>query len=428
MDLLTRRRFLGGLAGLAGAGATAGLTGCGSREAISTDPRELVLWYWARSVSPAVLDQAAREIPGTGKRLRADVIGGVFDTKLRTSLAGGSYIPDISAINSNCALYFPNEDEFIDLNELGAADLEDDFYPWKWKLGTAPSGRFLFWPMDTGPTGFYYRTDVFDKAGVDSDPEAVSAAVSTWEEWIELGRRVRETTDTALAQNATTVFNQFINASPERYFDPSDKPLFSNDGSAVRQAWDVAVQAVRSRVTGNLQTSTDQNSAFVTGRTAGHIEAVWWAEILADTAPETAGRWRVARQPVKPGNSGGSFLAVPRTCKDPEAAFAFITWLTSPDTQAATFNEIQLFPSTPASFESGSIKSEGEFFGDQDPLDFFRTAAEAVPVTYASPYESQTTAFALELANVESGGKEPERAWDDAVTQTNRVLSKRGII
>ena len=41
--------------------------------------------------------QAAEQIPGTDKRLRADVIGGTFDTKLRTSLAGGAYIPDITA-------------------------------------------------------------------------------------------------------------------------------------------------------------------------------------------------------------------------------------------------------------------------------------------------------------------------------------------
>jgi len=396
---------------------------------ISADPAELVLWYWNRSVSPELLEQAATEIPGSpGKRLRGDLIGGTFDTKLRTSLAGGAYIPDVTGINSNCALYFPNEDQFLDLNELGAQEAESQYYPWKWSLGTSPSGRFMFWPMDTGPTGFYYRADLFEKDGLPTAPDDVTAATRTWDEWIEMGAKLSSNDGPAIINTAAMLYNQFINASAERYFDTNDKPLFSNDGSVVRQAWDTAVKAIDAGVTGNRQTSTDQNSAWSSGLTAGHIEAVWWAEILTDTAADTAGQWRLATQPVQPGNSGGSFLALPSTCKDPEAAFNFIRWLTSPANQAVSFNTVQLFPSSPQSFDSGQMKSEGDFFGDQDPLQFFRSAAEQVPTTYISTYESQTTAFATELANVESGGKPSEQAWSDAVNEVNRVLKKRGVI
>ena len=121
----------------------------------------------------------------------------------------------------------------------------------------------------------------------------------------------------------------------------------------------------------------------MSGKVAGHIEAVWWAEILADTAPDTTGKWRLADQPGTPGNSGGSFLAVQSTCKDPEAAFAFLSWLTTPANQAASFNDVQLFPSTPASFTGGQMTSDSGFFGPQDPLAFFARAAEAVPTTLA---------------------------------------------
>ena len=51
-----------------------------------------------------------------------------------------------------------------------------------------------------------------------------------------------------------------------------------------------------------------------------------------------------------------------------------------------------------------------------------------MPITYISTYESQIGAFALELANVETAGKDPEQAWQDAVDQTDRVLKKREII
>ena len=119
---------------------------------------------------------------------------------------------------------------------------------------------------------------------------------------------------------------------------------------------------------------------------------------------------------------------MPATCKDPEAAFAFLSWLTTPANQATSFNDVQLFPSTPASFTGGQMTSGTGFFGSQDPLDFFAKAAASVPTTFVSTYESQTAAFATELANVEAGGKDPERAWDDAVTQTDKILAKRGVL
>ncbi len=72
----SRRAVLrAGLAGAAGIPLTAALAGCGSGTSISSDPAELVLWYWNRSIAPSLLQKAAEQIPGTSKRLRADVIG-----------------------------------------------------------------------------------------------------------------------------------------------------------------------------------------------------------------------------------------------------------------------------------------------------------------------------------------------------------------
>ncbi|WP_245528934.1 extracellular solute-binding protein [Beutenbergia cavernae] len=428
MGTLDRRQFLGGLGVMTGAALTASLTGCGSSTSISSDPDELVLWYWNRSVSPTLLGQAAEGIPGSTKRLRADVIGGGYDNKFRTSLAGGAYIPDVAAINSNCSLYFPSEDKFFDLNELGAADHSAGYFDWKWDLGTSPTGRQLFFPLDTGPTGFYYRADVFDEAGLPSDPDDVSAAVADWDAWIELGTELRATADVALMNTAGMVFGQFLNASPERYFDRDNRPLYSEDGSAVREAWEVAIRASEAGITAKLPVPTEQNSAWSSGRTVGHIEAVWWAQILGDTAPDTAGSWRIAHQPGPPGNSGGSFFCIPSTCKDPEAAFAFVTWLNTPENQAATFNEVQLFPSSPEAFTAGEMVSDTGFFGEQDPLEFFAAVAPDVPPTFVSTYEPQAAAFATELTNVEASGKDPEQAWADAVTEADRNLAKRGVI
>ena len=413
--------------------ATAGalpllLSGCGSDPSISDDPAELVMWYWNRAASPSLIEQAAAEIPGTDIRMRADVIGTNFDTKLRTSLAGNAYIPDITYINSNNAIYFTNENLFLDLSELGADAVKDDYFEWKWNLGMTPTGRFCFFPLDIGPTGFFYRQDIFEEAGLPSAPDDVSAAISTWEDWIEVGIELKGEAESFMVNSADIIYTAVLDSSPERYFDEEDAPLYTAPDSTVREAWEHAVAAVQAGITARIPADrgTDQNAAWSSGRTAGHVGAAWWTQILEETAPETAGAWRLAAQPVRAGNNGGSFIALPHTCKDPEAAMKFATWITSPQNQTVAYEDVQLFPSTPASFDE--LGYDGDFYGEQDPLDFFSSAAETVPTSFISTWETHISgAFTRELANVETGGKDPDAAWRDALAQAEKVLAKRGV-
>ena len=61
----------------------------------------------------------------TGIPLTAQKIGGDFKSKLLTSLAGRAYVPDITGLNEDVATYFPDADQFVDLYEFGAKDIED---------------------------------------------------------------------------------------------------------------------------------------------------------------------------------------------------------------------------------------------------------------------------------------------------------------
>ncbi|WP_175473701.1 extracellular solute-binding protein, partial [Curtobacterium sp. MCBA15_013] len=177
---LSRRGFLAGAGALGALATTALLAGCSTGTAISKDPDELVLWYWNRSLDPKFLKQAAGGISGhEPMRLRPDLIGGAsYDTKFRTALAGNAFIPDVLMVNSNCWLYFPDEDLFTDFDP--SATEKSAYYDWKLSLGRTPSGRQCFWPVDTGPTGFFYNQDVLQKADLPTDPDEVSAAIQTW--------------------------------------------------------------------------------------------------------------------------------------------------------------------------------------------------------------------------------------------------------
>lgn len=419
---LTRRSLLAAL-GVAVISTSA----CSGSRTVSSDPSTLSLWYWTRSISEKLLNVARQQIPGTAAHLSTDAISNI-DIKLRTSLAGGSYIPDITGINSNVSIYFPSEDEFVDLNDLGAASLKGDYFPWKWQFGTTPTGRMCFFPMDTGPTALFYRTDLFEKAGLPADPDEVQKAVKDWASYIEVGKQLKAKAGTLMETSTIQIFNQWLYASDQRFFDSADTPIFAADGSSVRQAWQVATQAAKAGITGKGLDWTSGNAAVATGSVGAHIEAVWWGPILKDTAPKTAGKWQVCQQPVRAGNSGGSFLAIPKACKDPSAAYRFITWLNTPQNQVKSFADIQLFPSCPKSLESKEMAVNDPFFSGQNLTSIFYDSAKQVLTTYFSPLEAAvTTAFTDELTNVEVAGKDPDAAWSDAVATANRQLNKKGV-
>jgi len=425
---LSRRQFLA--AGSTAAAAAAGLTGCGSRSSLGGSD-QLSMWTWVGSVNDDLIGQAEKTIPGyDGMRLQMTRIGSNYKTKVLTALAGKSLVPDIVAINDDVATYFPNSDQFHDLNELGAKDLEKDFLPWKWKLGITPEGKMMAYPMDTGPTALFYRSDVFQKAGIDIDPGAVAQLAPDWDTYIALGKKLKQAVPgSAITDNITSVYGYRMAQQSRRYMTQDGQ--YIGDQDHVREAFDLAVRVVKEGLSANAQNgSTDADAVVTNGKLVAFNAAVWWAQLgPKNAAPKTKGLWRVTAAPGGAGNKGGSFLAITKYCKDPKAAFAFISWLESAKNQAQAFLDPVLFPSTPASYTDPRLSAPDPFFAGQKIVDVFAESAKKYPGAYFSPYDSIIDApISSELVNVETGGKSPDQAWNDAQRQVERELTRAGAI
>jgi cellobiose transport system substrate-binding protein len=425
---VTRRQFLVLGAG-AGAAAT-GLTGCGSRSSLGAAD-QLSMWTWVGSVNDSLIGEAEKAIPGAaGKQLSMTRIGGDYKTKVLTALAGKSLVPDIMAINDDVATYFPNADQFHDLNELGADKLKGDFLDWKWKLGITPDGKMMAYPMDTGPTALFYRRDIFEKAGVPTEPAEVAAAAPDWDGFIQLGKKVKQAVPgSSITDNITSIFDYAIAQLTKRYMTADGQ--YIGDGDHIRQAWELSVRVVKEGLSANAQSgSTDANAVVTNGQLVAYVGAVWWAQLgPKNAAPKTKGLWRVCATPGGAGNRGGSFLAITKYCKDPAAAFAFISWLESAKNQAEAFKDPVLFPSTPASYTDPRLTAPDPFFGGQQIVDVFADAAKKYPGAYFSPYDTIIRdPLAAELVNVEVAGKSSDQAWKDGQTQVKRELTRAGAI
>ncbi|REF36535.1 extracellular solute-binding protein [Thermasporomyces composti] len=420
-----RRTFLAAASGLLGT-ALLGTAGCG-RGSYLTPEGTLSLWYWNRSISDTLLQKVDTElgIPLIEQKISTD-----YKAKFLTSLAARAYVPDIVGLNEDVATYFPDADQFVDLYELGAKELEPEYLEWKWLRGVTPEGRMIAFPMDTGPTALFYRQDIFEQAGLPTEPDDVAEALSTWEAYLEAGSQLKEALpDVRMVPSINMVYSQYLYQQAERYMDERDR--FIGDGPQVRRAWELAVDAYERRIAANVSDwSTDWGAAMTAGKVASFVGAVWAGQILADSAPTTSGKWRVCRAPGGAGNAGGSFLGITKYCRDPEAAFRVITWLQSPENQLVYgLNEMKLYPSAIAALEDPRADQEEEFFGGQVINEVFAASAKEVKPVYMSPYDDVIgPAFTDELTNVWSLGKDPDRAWEDALREVDRQLSHLGLI
>ncbi|MFJ3668641.1 ABC transporter substrate-binding protein [Streptomyces sp. NPDC090106] len=427
---LSRRRLLGASLGGAGA-ALLGLSGCGSTDgSVSAGTDHLSIWYWNGALSDKLLATAARGVPGVpGLKVKGSPIAGDYKSRIRTSLAARAYVPDLAAANSDVSVFFPDEQEFLDLRELGASTVEDQYLDWKWKSGISPTGRMIGFPLDAGPTALYYRRDLFEKAGLPTEPEDVAEATSTWEKYLEVGKQLKAKAPTHpyLISQISYVFRMALYQSPKQFVDVDNR--FIGDQAHVKRAWDLAVETYRQGLSARVLDATpDYNSAVSGGRVATMTTAVWYLAGLKQVAPKTSGAWRLTSLPDGPTNYGGSYVTITRYCRDPEGAFAFLKWLLGPDNQLKAYREMALFPTTPSVYSRPAMREPDPFFGGQAPVDVFGPAAEKAPVIYFSPYENTAnTPVFQELTNVETLGKNPDKAWRDAMNAAESALSQWGV-
>lgn len=428
MQLSRRALIRSGSIGLGALGVSA-LAGCStsSRPASDASGEEMVMWIWPEGFAQEVLDSASKAVPD--RRLRQDVIGGDFKQKLTTTFTAGTGLPDITGVKGEDIAFFrQHEKYFVDLNTLGADKLKGTYLDWKWAQATTADGKQLGIPIDIGPTALFYRSDVFESAGLPSDPSELAAAIRTWEEYIALGQELLAAKpETYLVRNSAGLFDIVWPQSGQGFVDETGR--FVGDGEHIRRAWDVCVSALNAGVVARVEANTADAAAAVNeGRMPADLGASWHLADLMSDAPETSGLWHVCLHPGRSINFGGSFLTVPAGATDPELSMKFITEILSPSNLAAEYVHSGNLPAAPAALDDPRVSGPVEFLGGQEAAKVFGEAAETVEVLFEDPNSSTVEApFVAQLNLVESSGKDSDQAWRDAVDEARRIAEQVGL-
>ncbi|WP_020122270.1 extracellular solute-binding protein [Streptomyces canus] len=424
MDL-SRRGFLQAAALTAAASGLTVACGGGSGSGGTKNGKNLTLWYWGGALSDKVVAEAKTHFSSQIKLTTAS-IGGDFKQKLTTTLAAGTSVPDITGIKGeDIASFLPNANRFLDLNDLGFKKLSSQYLDWKTKLAQTEDGKQIGFPIDIGPTALFYREDLFAKAGVDTDPAKVAALVKTWEDYFQLGTELQgKNPGTYLVNNLGSMFDMTVGQGTQRFIDKNNH--FIGDQDHIRAAWTTSVRPYTLGLDAKINDNTW--NAAVGKNLLTELGAAWHALDIEQAAPQTKGKWRVCPMPVGPANQGGSYLALPKQCRNPEEAFKIISWILSPANDARGFTDAAIFPAAPAAYTMPAMTGPDAFFGGQKIIEVFGPAAKAVPIAYEAPADAAVMApYKTELTNIEAKGKKPDDAWKDAVSQAKQIARRQGV-
>lgn len=289
MNLSRRHLLSGGFAGLGVLGVSA-LTGCSTStepksDTGAGDAKKLVLWMWPEGFDKQTLATVAKAQPSYN--LRQDIIGGDFKQKLTTTFTAGSGLPDLTGVKGEDIAFFRDHaGHFVDLNTLGAKDIESDYLGWKWAQATTTDGKQLGIPSDIGPTALFYRADIFEQAKLPSDPDQVAAQMTTWDAFIEFGTKLLAAKKkTYLVRNAAGLFGTIWPQSGKGFID--EKKTFIGDQDHIRNAWDITVKALKAGIIATIQSDTSDAAAAVNeGRLPADFGASWHLADLMVDAPK----------------------------------------------------------------------------------------------------------------------------------------------
>jgi cellobiose transport system substrate-binding protein len=342
---------------------------------------------------------------------------GTHHQNLQARLTAGSGTADLEVIEvGQISGYIGQPDKFVNLNDHGV-----DTAQWTestvQRASTPDGGTLIGLPTDIGGLAMCYRTDLFAAAGLPTDRDEVSALWPTWEQYVATGDRfLARSPEVKWFDAGGHVFTGILGNEEETYYD-ADGELIVERNQAVRDAWDLTVEAIEKGQSAALaEFSTEWNTGFQQGQFATITCPAWMMGYIQGNAADTDGKWDIAKIPGGSGNWGGSYVTVPSQGQNAEAAVELAKWLTAPEQNIKLFKTIGNFPSQRSTWTEPEVADfTSEFFSGAPAGTIFPASLQDAPVQVYGPQSGVIgNTFAGALNSVEQGTA-PDEAWESAM-------------
>ncbi len=403
------------------------ISGCsGGGGAQSGDPNaEVEFWSFTGIGQKDSVEKYLEKKPHA--KVKLSEVGSTTETAtaLTAALAGGK-VPDLVMIqDDDLPKFVENPGNFVDLRTLGGKDIGNDYLDWAVGAATGKDGSIIGIPTDVGGLAFAYRTDLFEAAGLPTDPDEVAKMWSTWDDFIAMGKKYTEKTGKPFVDNVeTSIFFSTVNQVKEKYYSPDGKLVYDTNPE-VKDAFNVAVDTYKAGISAGIAA---WSSGWAPGKANGSFAVTtapsWMLAGIQNDAPDTKGLWRVASIPGVGGNWGGSVIAIPERAKHPDAAWQYIKTMLSPAGQTEHFADTGTFPAAKDALQSTEVTGyTNPFFGDSA---IGKVISDSV-LGYNSFYNGPDTgpiggALLNALVDMEAGNTSPSKAWQTGLDSAKAAI------
>lgn len=349
---------------------------------------------------------------------------GDHHTKLTTNLATGSGAGDVIVVDVEKIGPFVASGGLVNLSQqYGANKFEDRFAPYAWAQGKGADGDVYGMPVDLGPGVMYYRTDLFEKAGID-----INQAIQDWDSYIAAGEKLKKLNIQLIPSAADVAQAIIFTTVPEGeglYFDKEGNPVVTSERFV--HAFEVAKKIRDKGLDGRiLAWSNEWYEGFRNATFATQLSGAWLLGHLKNwIAPDTAGKWAVSHLPDGIyGSWGGSFLSIPKQSKHQDEAWKLIEFMTTDrDVQLKHFETIAAFPANVTTYDDELFQQEVPFLGGQKARLLFADVAKNIKPVQPAKGDHVARSIVLENALMEvlDEGKEIKTALKEA----ERLIKRR---
>lgn len=356
-----------------------------------------------------------------------------YTPRLQQWIAAGAGAGDVVAIEEGIMVKFKAQpDKFVDLKQYGASSLQGNFLPWKWQGGMSPDGsKLIGLGTDVGSMALCYRKDLFKKAGLPDDRDAVTKLWPTWDDFIKVGQKYTSKVGgkSKFIDSPETYYNTILmqeagKGSNQTYFDQSNKFVMESN-PAVKTAFDETVKMSQAGLASGVQFLSDpwsqglKKDAFATAPCPA-----WMLGLIKQFGgDEQQGKWDVAGVPGGGGSWGGSWLAVPTQSKHPKEAAQLVQFLTSVQGQIGAFKAANNLPSSPAALNDPAVKAFNNPYFNNAPVGqiYAPAAINLKPVYLGADNQEVRTAVEADLRAVAQGKLSAGSAWSKAVSDAKKA-------
>jgi multiple sugar transport system substrate-binding protein len=355
------------------------------------------------------------------------VPSGRSNEKLLTQIAGGN-APDSAFVDAGFVQQLASRGALLNLDGYiaGSDIVATEDYVEGFRNTALVDGSMYGLPFDGETTGLFYRTDLFDAAGIAGPP-------TTWEEFEQDAAAL---TDPSKQQYGVAIFS----TEAAYYWYPwlwqAGGDTLSDDGQDIAfdspegvEAANFYVNLAQKYAPPDYLTSDSWNGrvAFATGKVGMYIAGNWFAGQMLSEFPDIEGQWATA--PLPKGDAGcattlaGDSLIILGTSDQQDAAWKWIEYLSSPDVMSAwTIGEetTTLLPPRESLLTSPQLSEDKPFLqGFADDMECAFTS------TVVQPRYGEVEAVLNEkLGEAMLGDITPEEALREAASEGEEIIDE----